>query len=345
MIAYKTIVAVLAVVLVIIGTTGTAVHAKGTDYDNVKSLIDQHRVGDQVKLNANDKLGIPTDAKVGVAYQLQSMEIDASTGATKTVDEGVVRFHMPLTEAHKTKRVFGDDDLAIYAGTSYDIALEASAAGFAAYVVVKDSSAPTLYRFSVTLPDGLKLSENGSGGIEVLNGANEVVGVVGAPWAVDSSGATVRTAYKLHDGALVQTVVHQGAAYPVVADPRTEWRWTHITKVFLLGEEYDDLDEGIDAAELFVPAWANAVCTGAGIGAVLGGGTPPAWAAMILICGNVQSSVPPTMDALEDIEDEYLSDPVVDDCELRLEIALYGAHFRRVELKHCGVTFRRSIRW
>ena len=41
-------------------TSGTA-EADSPNYDAVKTLIDQYKVDDSVKLNANDKLNIPTD--------------------------------------------------------------------------------------------------------------------------------------------------------------------------------------------------------------------------------------------------------------------------------------------
>ncbi len=49
-------------------------------------------------------------------------------------------------------------------------------------------------------------------------GGDEVAGIL-APWAIDAEANVVPTRYTLDGTTLVQTVDHQGAIYPVVADP------------------------------------------------------------------------------------------------------------------------------
>ena len=44
--------------------------------------------------------------------------------------EGVARFYLPATDAHDVKSVTSGNDLAVYSGTSFDIALDASQEGF-----------------------------------------------------------------------------------------------------------------------------------------------------------------------------------------------------------------------
>ena len=197
----------------------------GPDYEALKETMDRHRTHDKVNLDANDKLQVPTDPKDGIVYQLGSKVLDMSTGEVTTNLEGVARFYLPATDAHDVKSVTSGNDLAVYSGTSYDIALDASQEGFSAYVVVRDENAPVSYEFSHDLPAGFKLSEDGEGGIEVLNARQEVVGVIAAPWAVDANEVAVQTEYKLRGGVLVQTVNHIGAAYPVVADPSVTLGW------------------------------------------------------------------------------------------------------------------------
>ena len=165
------------------------VFADGEDYAALKKLITENRVGERVKLDANDKLTIPTDPKGGVAYRLESVDIDGSTGAMTTTSHGVARFHLPATDAHENKTAIDGNGIAIYAGTSYHIALDAAQDGFSAYVAINDSAAPTRYEFDYDLPSGFKLSEDGAGGIEILNSENEIVGDIAPPWAVDANGA------------------------------------------------------------------------------------------------------------------------------------------------------------
>jgi hypothetical protein len=46
------------------------------------------------------------------------------------------------------------------------------------------------------------------------------VNILGSAWATDAAGAPVPTSYSIEGGTLIQHVLHDGAAYPVVADPR-----------------------------------------------------------------------------------------------------------------------------
>lgn len=150
---------------------------------------------------------------------MESTATDPKTGKSVTVVDGVARFYPPVTDAHKFKAVHDDNGLAVYNGGSYHLAVDASAYGFSAYIAILDATAPTAYEFDYELPDGFKLSENGSGGISILNGNSELVGVIFAPWAYDANGTAVHTEFKLGNDVLIQNVSHVGSTYPVVADP------------------------------------------------------------------------------------------------------------------------------
>ena len=234
----------------------------GPDYEALKETMDRHGTHDKVNLDANDKLQVPTNPKDGIVYQLGSKEIDTSTGEVTTTLEGVARLYLPATDAHDDKSVVSDNSLVVYAGNSYDIALDASQEGFAAYVVVRDENAPVSYEFGHDLPAGFKLSEDGEGGIEVLNPRQEVVGVIAAPWAVDANGVEVQTEYKLRGGVLVQTVNHVGAAYPVLADPEYSYGWAVYARWHDLAE---DPEEEIEDAEDLLELIQVVNCTAAPI--------------------------------------------------------------------------------
>lgn len=202
------------------GNVAEAGGPEGADLKKILELIAQQRDDDHVPLSQNDKLTIPDDLKDGIAYRLERTATDPKTGKTTTVDSGVFRLYPPITDSHKFKAVHDSNGLAVYNGNSYHLAVDASQYGFSAYVAILDATAPTAYKFDYELPDGFKLSEDGNGGIEVLDANSELVGVIFAPWAYDANGAAVPTEFKLGNGALIQTVTHTGAAYPVVADPR-----------------------------------------------------------------------------------------------------------------------------
>lgn len=203
-----------------LGNAAEAGDPEDADLKKILELIAQQRDADHIKLSQNDKLSIPNDLKDGIAYRLEHTDTDPKTGKSATVVDGVARFYPPVTDAHKFKAVHDDNGLAVYNGGSYHLAVDASQYGFSAYIAILDATAPTAYEFDYELPDGFKLSEDGNGGISILNGNNELIGVILAPWAYDANGAAVPTEFKLGNGSLIQAVAHAGAAYPVVADPR-----------------------------------------------------------------------------------------------------------------------------
>lgn len=336
----------MATFLVVAFTIGDTVQAAGPNYETVKDIIARHRSGDQVKLNANDKLGVPTDPKAGVAYQLRSMEIDTSTGALTTRNNGVARFYMPAKNTHNDKRVIGNNELAVYAGSSYDIALDASREGFSTYVVIHDSSAPTDYEFRLDLPGGTKLSEDGNGGIKILNQANETVGIIAPPWAVDSNGVMRQTSFKLRNGVIVQTITHKGATYPVVADPNVSFGWG----VYVRYDLTEGVSDTVAEAEDLIEASTAANCTlgAAAIAAVLTGTSSGALAAAGVVvasayCYNAGEIEEDALDALEEVEDDLptISWLIPSDCTLQLRFSYLGFLANRVEVEDCGSYSRR----
>ena len=321
-------IAVVAAALLAVFSVGDAVHADDGDYAALKKLITENRVGERVKLDANDKLTIPTDPNGGVAYRLESVDIDGSTGAMTTTSQGVARFHLPATDAHKDKTAIDGNGIAIYAGTSYHIALDAAEDGFSAYVAVNDSTAPTRYEFGYDLPSGFKLSEDGAGGIEILNSDNEVVGDIAPPWAVDANGAAVRTAFKLVDDDLVQTIQHSGAAYPVVADPTVTLGW----RIYLWFDVPDEVSRVAQWSAVIHIMSAIRPCTAI---ATLASGAAGAlcWGAYIYwgMAG---------ADAINSVISRLPSNPP-DDCQLVLAFRLGLLEY--VEHSGCGTSVKERV--
>ena len=325
------------------------------DYDKLKSLIDPKRDKDPVKLDANDKLTIPTDPKDGVAYQLQSININVSTGETTTVSEGVARLYPPATDAHDDKAVLGDKDMAIYRGTNYDIALDATDTGFSTYIVVLNENAPTDYEFEVDLPSGYKLSEDGNDGIEILNSDNDVVGTMSAPWAVDANGNEIDTVYKLRGDKLVQTLSHQGAEYPVVADPNFSFGVGIYVRWSLTDDEPEDVIDDVGDWNDTIADW-NCRLYGGSLAAVslgmfktLAQLTATQAGTLLglnlfgdgIFCGSVNSDRDDVNDALDDIEDAMPDavDPwtgeIAEDCTLMVRHYYGGFMVNKLQLEDC----------
>ena len=121
----------------------------------------------------------------------------------------------------------------VYADAAPDTAVAAQATsdgGVRALVVIDGPAAPAEYRFPLTLPDGSTLTTTPEGGVLALSPAGIPELSVGAPWAKDANGHDVNTYYRIEATTIVQVVDHQGASYPVVADPFvTDCSWTYAT--------------------------------------------------------------------------------------------------------------------
>lgn len=314
------------------------------DYDKLKSLIDPNRAKDPVKLNANDKISIPTAPNGGIAYQLESLHLDTSTGETTVVSEGVARLYLPATDTHDDKAVLGDNDMAIYRGTNYDIALDATENGFASYIVALNENAPTDYEFEVDLPSGYKLSEDGNDGIEILNEDSDVVGSIRAPWAVDANGYEIATVYKLRGDRLVQTLEHAGAEYPVVADPSLSFGWGIYLRWNLSDDTEGTLEEVGDLNQI-----VQSINCVAGISAatLLGGagGLTSGQVALILVavglgaayCETSQIVEEDVQDALDEIDDDLPPEWFLpDDCTLMTRHNYAGFFINKVQVEDCS---------
>ena len=82
---------------------------------------------------------------------------------------------------------------------------------------ITSADAPAVYRFADAVPEGHGAYVHADGSVRFVDFAGVETGAgIGAPWALDATGAT---SFALEGRTLVQTVDHAGAAYPVVAGP------------------------------------------------------------------------------------------------------------------------------
>ena len=128
-----------------------------------------------------------------------------------------VSFAMKMPASRASSR----SEEARYGSGSYELVVETNETGAATFIEIADSSAPEEYVFEFDLPKGWMLKvHDQSGAVAILNDSGEVVGGIAPPWAVDADGNDVTTAFDVRGkNKLVQTVQHEGADYPVVADP------------------------------------------------------------------------------------------------------------------------------
>ena len=113
--------------------------------------------------------------------------------------------------------------------------------GMRQLVIIKDNSAPKEYSFRFDLPEGcfLETSEDyykrvycdategetdimsEAGAIYIVNNADDIKGVIEAPWAKDANGKEISTYYTIKERTIIQRVeFDENSDFPIIADPK-----------------------------------------------------------------------------------------------------------------------------
>ena len=147
---------------------------------------------------------------------------DPSDGLTLTTPTGAqISVDLPFADTAndgvKTKT-----GAVVYADAAPDVAVAAQPTadgGMRALVVIDGPQAPTEYRYPMTVPAGATLLPTADGGAAVIGADGKLVTYTAQPWALDANKQPVPTQYRIEGTTLVQVIDHQGATYPVTADP------------------------------------------------------------------------------------------------------------------------------
>lgn len=112
--------------------------------------------------------------------------------------------------------------LRIFAGIDEDVDLlaQTTATGVRFVAILQGPKAPVEFRFPLGLGEGMTLEQMPSGGFDVVHERyGATVGRFYAPWGIDSLFRPISADYRLDGTSIVMAVKHDGAQYPVVADP------------------------------------------------------------------------------------------------------------------------------
>ncbi len=90
---------------------------------------------------------------------------------------------------------------------------------FRAVLVIDGEEAASKYRFTKAVPEGHTAKIQADGSIRFFDAEGGEAGGIAPPWALDAEGKKVPTSFALDGDTLIQTVDHDGAAYPAIADP------------------------------------------------------------------------------------------------------------------------------
>lgn len=86
--------------------------------------------------------------------------------------------------------------------------------------VIVEASAPTEYRYDLTIPEGGAINELDNGALVIVDENGSFRAGIAPAWAKDANGAEVPTHYVVNGSSVTQVVEHgPTVSYPVVADP------------------------------------------------------------------------------------------------------------------------------
>lgn len=87
--------------------------------------------------------------------------------------------------------------------------------------IIEGRRATTRYDYALDLPKGATVQVSTNGGAVVFDKANNLLGVMPAPWAKDAAGRAVKTRFTTDGKTLTQHVEHKvrSVTYPVTTDP------------------------------------------------------------------------------------------------------------------------------
>jgi hypothetical protein len=113
----------------------------------------------------------------------------------------------------------------VYQGTDVDASTAVQAivgGGLRFMTIISGPKAANEYRFALRLPLGARILPVSTGGLAVMTATGQAIEFIAPPWAKDANGRSLPAQYRIEGSTVVLRVNHQGAAYPVVADP-TGW--------------------------------------------------------------------------------------------------------------------------
>lgn len=184
-----------------LGVAGPANAAEANHHKDPLAVVQQQGlIGSPAAKAQNEIAARNLAAKPASESKLAPVDLTASVpGTTSTVENGA-----------RVNRARGND---------YGIVVGTGSNGTkAGYVVINTATAPSEYKFIVG-DVNTKLSLNKNGSVTVKNAVGEQVNNILPPWAKDATGKDLPTRYTVEGNVITQKVNHQGAQYPVVADP------------------------------------------------------------------------------------------------------------------------------
>jgi hypothetical protein len=149
----------------------------------------------------------------------------AADGALEVGVGGSARRHLSMRlDGARPVRATDDGGRLVYrdAFPSTELLWAGARTRIEAFFLLRDASAPTTFRFTVRLPDGLPRARVTAGGVEFLDENGRASLRVGRAYAVDATGRRRDAALAWADGKLEVRLDPAGLRYPILLDPAIE---------------------------------------------------------------------------------------------------------------------------
>jgi hypothetical protein len=216
----KLLVPVMTVVLVstaIIASPASAGSAS-PDAETVAALETVEQIlGDQTAVGAvgHDPDSAAIVIEDGVAIDVP---VDPSDGISVDPVSGTEAVFTP-TDVSLGDFV-ADGALSVAAGDGYaTVAQPLEDGDFRLAVVLEDADAPTQLSYDVALDPGVRPVQRLDGGFDFVDANGQMVGGIGAPWAVDAAGSFVPVGYSFSGDILTRTLyTNDATVFPVTTN-------------------------------------------------------------------------------------------------------------------------------
>ncbi len=143
------------------------------------------------------------------------VSIDSGVVSTSTIDGKEVSLDLPNKELDS----LGLDEYSTSpSGASIAVTDEGGGGAFRSLIHIPNLESNGEFEFSFS--NDMTLTYLPDGGVAVRDNDGDILGTLDAPWAIDATGASVKTWYEIRQSTIVQHVVPNSSThFPVVADP------------------------------------------------------------------------------------------------------------------------------
>lgn len=157
--------------------------------------------------------------------------IDEESGkVTLAGEEGTVEFSLMPAASGKTSEA-GAVTVTDLDGQDVAVVSQVTENLEAQLIAVVDDESVNYVDFAIEVPAGYELQPY-YGGFIFLNEFGELGGWIEPAWAVDADGALLPTSYEVLPGGIIrQNIDTTGATFPIVADPKSKWKWPNKCQV------------------------------------------------------------------------------------------------------------------